>query len=210
MQFGGAHRPRRETDRAVLSRQLLETPGGAGAQQLRRRRAVRDRVRAVAVPCPLPRQGRQRRGDQGRAGAVPLRQGHLRRRQADGAERGAGVLGQGDARARGDPGGAHRRGGEAGRPRGPCHRHQRHQGGRDGDRRAAGAGWLEGHPGVAADRVFARGRVAVGALPRDRAGRRENRRLRRDRGRHLVGDRRQRSSAAATRTSSIRTSSAVR
>ena len=41
---------------------------------------------------------------QGTADSVPLREGHLQRRQAHGAERGPGVFGEGDAAARGDSG----------------------------------------------------------------------------------------------------------
>ena len=44
----------------------------------------------------------ERRRHEGAADPVPLREGHLQRRQAHGAERRAGVLGAGDAAARGD------------------------------------------------------------------------------------------------------------
>ena len=54
----------------------------------------------------------RRRSDQGSAGRIPLREGHLLRRQAHGAERGAGFFGDGDAGAGGDSGA----GGRAAKP----------------------------------------------------------------------------------------------
>ena len=77
----------------VLQRQLLEASGEPGDPDFRSGRAVRRSLRAHAVPRDLPREGRRRGGHQGIADRVPLREGHLLRRQAHGAERGAGVFG---------------------------------------------------------------------------------------------------------------------
>ena len=103
---GGAHPQGREADHAVLPRRLLEAPGEPGHPHLRSGRAVRRSVRAHAVPRHLPCEGRRAsRSPRNVPVRIPLREGHLLRRQADGAECGARLLGEGDAGAGGDSGG---------------------------------------------------------------------------------------------------------
>jgi hypothetical protein len=89
----------REAHDALFSRRLLEDALEPGDRHLRSGRAVRRAVPTDAVPRDLPCEGRNGGRHQGIAGRVPLRQGHLSRRQAHGAERRAVILGESNAAA---------------------------------------------------------------------------------------------------------------
>ena len=147
---------------------------------------------------------------QGPAGRIPLREGPVLRRQADGAERRAGVLGARHAdagRVSGADDGARR---QADQPRRVRVGDQRHEGRGEGDGQPAGAGRMEGDAGERADHVPERRRVAVGEVSADRASDDQGRRVLREGHRHVGGDGRADSSATDIRRSSTRMSSGGR
>ena len=76
--------------------QYLGSPGQSGHLSVRPERAVRSAVCAHALPRDRSPHGGGRQRREGAAGRVPLRPGPLLRRQADGAERRPGVLGEND------------------------------------------------------------------------------------------------------------------
>jgi hypothetical protein len=171
-----------------------KSPGQPGDQQVREWRAVWRAVCADAVPCHVSREGRQRRRHQRTAGAIPLREGHLQRRQAHGVERRAGVFSARDAAAGGDAGV-----GDGGcrdlrppanlRPRyGPRSSRigdERHQRCGAGDRDVGAAGGLAVDAGQRRRRVRARGRSAIGPFPGVGARVGESRRVHAARGRDV-------------------------
>src|SRR5438874_850879 len=154
VQLGHPRAEEREVDDAVFFRRLLEGPVQAGDQHVRSRCALRRALRADAIPRDVPCESRRCRRDQRAADPIPVCEGHLQRRQAHGAERGAGVLGAGDAgagRAAGLISGRHdarsARGGD-----------QRHEGRRRCDGRARAAVRMESVARERLDRLRARRR----------------------------------------------------
>ena len=159
------------------------------AQHLRARRRVRPAVPAVPVPRRLPRANRRDGRAAGAGDPVSLREGHLRRREADGAERRARLLGEDHAvdgrDSRGADGG--READRAGDLRLGDERRERRG---VGERRARAAEGLDGRAGRRAARLLERGRIADRPLHGEGAGVGHDRDVSGPRGGHLADDRR--------------------
>ena len=153
----------------AADRSLLGASRGCRPRHVRTRRALRPAVPADAFQGAARDGHRRHRGESRSARAVPLRGRRAHRREADGAQRRAGLRGQRVAADRGRAAAPPRRGREC-RPRAAGDRRQRRKRRGVGAGAAEDAGRVDGSAGLRAGVVHARRRGGDDPLHVDAAG----------------------------------------